>query len=187
MLASRKDDPDPDGDLQLVIGTEDQQRSIRVSSKVLSLASPVLAAMFSPKFAEGRALSELNPVAVPTVNFPDDDPEAMVWLCEAFHFKRPVAVGLHFSLVKAIALLCDKYDMSKALSPWSELWMNFWKGSTDGPDEYPQMLWISYAFDNHARFYVICTSLVQLYTEHDLASTGDRLTGNIVPDRILGM
>lgn len=165
----------------------DQQRLIRVSSKVLSLASPVLAATFSPKFAEGCALSDKNPISVPTINFPNDDPEAMIWLCEAFHFKHPETMGLEFPLMKEIAILCDKYDMSKALRSWSELWMKFWTGSTKGPDEPLQMLWISYVFDNNPTFYAVCANMVELYSAEDLARIGDRLKDNILPDRIVGM
>ena len=50
-------DADPAGDVVLIIGFGGKQRSIRASSKVLSLASPVLTAIFSPgRSSEGTAL-----------------------------------------------------------------------------------------------------------------------------------
>jgi hypothetical protein len=47
---------DPDGDLLLFVGT-DQKLNMLVSSKTLSLASPVFKAMFSQKFKEGKELA----------------------------------------------------------------------------------------------------------------------------------
>lgn len=44
---------DPSGDVALVLG----ETSLRVSSKVLSVASPVFRAMFGPYFQEGESLS----------------------------------------------------------------------------------------------------------------------------------
>jgi hypothetical protein len=45
---------DPSGDVVLMLG----ETSLRVSSKVLSVASPVFRAMFGPHFQEGESLSK---------------------------------------------------------------------------------------------------------------------------------
>lgn len=47
---------DDDGDIDLVVGVDAEQRRLRVSSKVLSLASKVFRVMFSEGFKEGNDL-----------------------------------------------------------------------------------------------------------------------------------
>lgn len=117
------DDTDPAGDLLLVLKTNEDgkptQSSIRVSSKVLSLASPIFAAMLSPKFAEGQALLNATSPNTPSISFPDDDSEAMIWRCKALHFKQNLIVGIGFSLLRKLAFPCDKYDLVRALNQWS--------------------------------------------------------------------
>jgi hypothetical protein len=81
-------DADPVGDLNLKLGSGEGTEYIRVSSKVLTLSSSVFAAMLSPRFSEGRALATLSTGSTTTISLPDDDVEAILWLCEALHFKK---------------------------------------------------------------------------------------------------
>lgn len=158
-----KIDADPAGDLVLVIGSGDNQKSIRASSKVLSLASPVLAAMFSPhRFLEGTALSTSNP---PSISLPDDEPEAVTMFCHLVHFE-----GYHgeqpspsFDQLVNLALFCDKYDAGLALNPWSELW----------------------AFDNHESFWISSRSMKQYDTAEVRDGTKDELFP-LVPHGLYG-
>lgn len=76
------DAADPEGDLVLLVGSE--ATPIRVSSRVLSLASPVFAAMLGPNFAEAQPLSD-NVSREWTVSLPDDDLHAMQRLCRFLH------------------------------------------------------------------------------------------------------
>lgn len=143
-------DADPAGDLVLVIGSGDIQRSVRASSKVLSLASSVLAAMFSPRrFSEGTALSPSNP---PEIYLPEDDPEAVTTFCHLVHFreyhgKQP---GPSFDQLMNMALFCDKYDAGLAFNPWSELWLHP-QSDSDTSEDYGNLLALAYAFDNQSR------------------------------------
>lgn len=86
------EDADQAGDLLLELETDTDgrltQSSVRVSSKVLSLASPVFAAMLNPKFAEGQALLNATSPDTPSISLPDDDSEAVVWLCKALSTSR---------------------------------------------------------------------------------------------------
>ena len=142
-----KMDADPEGDLVLVIGSGGTQKSIRASSKVLSLASPVLAAMFSPRrFSEGLALSSLNP---PFIYLPEDDPEAVTMFCRLIHFREYHGnqKAPSFNQLLNMALFCDKYDAGLALNPWCELWLQPKPGfEKDG--QYRNMLALAYAFNN---------------------------------------
>lgn len=62
-------------------------------------------------------------------NNPDDDPEAAAWLCGALHFQKSVTEEITFKLVKKLAVIRDKYDLSRTSSSWNQAWMEKWKGS----------------------------------------------------------
>ena len=155
-----KIDADPAGDLVLVVGSGDDQRSIRASSKVLSLASPVLAAMFSPgRFSEGTALSTSNP---PKIYLPEDDPEAVTMFSQIIHFreyhgKQPAP---SINQLVNMALFCDKYDAGMALNPWSEVWLQPRSGIPVSID-YRNVLALAYAFDNQEGFWTSSRSMMQ--------------------------
>ena len=146
-----KVDADPEGDLVLVIGSGEKQKNIRASSKVLSLASPVLAAMFSPRrFSEGSALSSSNP---PNICFPEDDPEAVTMFYRLVHFReyQGKQKAPSFNQLLNMALFCDKYDAGLALNPWCELWLPC-KSVFEKDGNYRNMLAIAYAFNNQGTY-----------------------------------
>ena len=117
-------DVDPTGDLILLVGKGKDQTPIRISSKVLSLASPVFARMFGPRYLEGHIPSKQARLSIPSFPLPEEDPEAMTWFCRAVHLQL-IADGtkMKVGLILKIAALCDKYDASTALSGWSRLMM----------------------------------------------------------------
>jgi hypothetical protein len=184
MSGSTQNDADAEGDLVLLVGSD--EIPIRVTSKVLSLASPVFAAMLGPSFAEGQALTDKDPRGR-TVSLPNDDAEALTWLCQALHFKKKFSAIVSISLMKELAILSDKYDMSIALSTWSELWLQKFEGSIEGSDAFPEVLWISYAFHNHQAFWKASRELIFQYTAEALVMAGGLLTNRILPDRVFGM
>jgi len=183
-MGSSQHDIDPAGDLVLLVGVDEDSKLLRVSSRVLTLASPVLSALLSPRFKEGNSLA--GSTGLPQIPFPEDNPEAMEWLCQALHFKIKVTDVVSFPLVKNLAVLCDKYDLSIALGPWNEHLMQTWRGSVDGVDRHPQLLWVSYALDNQYRFWKTSKELLRLYTSDDLVLAGNELANNILPDRVFG-
>lgn len=169
-----KVDADPAGDLVLVIGSGDNQRSIRASSKVLSLASPVLAAMFSPRrFLEGTSLSSSNP---PEIYLPEDDPEAVTMFCHIVHFreyhgKQPAP---SFNQLRDMAFFCDKYDAGLAFNPWSELWLHA-RLDSETPGGYGTLLALAYAFDNQENFWTTSRNMIQYDTVERSRDTIDEL------------
>ena len=93
---------DSDGEVLLVIGTP-ATVSLRVSLKVLSLALPVFAALFSLRYSEGIALATKSSDAHPLI-FPDDDPDAMNLVCHAIHFQENTTVkDIPLPLSQAVA------------------------------------------------------------------------------------
>lgn len=106
----------PQGDV--VVKT--QGESLLVSSRVLSLSSPVLARMLASPFKEG--LSCTNDASSPRViTLLDDDSEALELYCNVVHFQH-VPVRPSARVLIELARLCDKYDCSEALHSWGQTW-----------------------------------------------------------------
>ena len=108
---------DAAGDLWL----EMDSRKLLVSSKILSLASPVFNAMLNSKFREGQ-----NATSGPrTITLPDDDVDAMTVVCHALHhMTHRVPVHLISTKLNTLAILCDKYGCVQAMKPWSRTWLS---------------------------------------------------------------
>lgn len=115
---------DPEGDVILAFKKTDAETQIKylASSKVLSLASPVFRALFSPAFSEGDRVRKGE---VPCIEFPEDDAEAMDVILRILHYSSK---GVPFDVapepLAAIAIHRDKYDCGKALTVWVRHWLN---------------------------------------------------------------
>ena len=175
-------DVDPAGDLVLKLGPVDEPFLIRVSSKVLSLASPVFAAMLSPRFAEGQALedSKGRVDSTTTIALPEDDFSAMSLICCTLHFKEDAAQRPWFQpgILMGLAVICDKYNMSKALSPWSRIWMDTHK---DGQFDKFQKADISYGLAHHETFWKSTREIFR----HSKPAELD-IEHSLLPDKFIG-
>lgn len=181
-------DADPKGDVLLLIGPTNELKSLRVSSKVLSLASPVFNKMLLPAFLEGVERSSKAPLQLA---LPEDNPEAVTWLCYAIHLSRSGDQDVSFSLFEELAILCDKYDIGPAITPWSRWWLQKWKGSPNGEDKYLKMLYISYAYGSYHAFRVSSRNILLYSTAEDfetyIALQNQNNAGlNILPESLLG-
>jgi len=176
-------DPDPNGDMILVVGPEDVVKQIRVATKVLSLASPVFAVMFGPQWAEGQALSFTNPS---NVRLPNDDPDAMQCMLSVLHHRRDLTQKLPLPVFKKVALLCDKYDCSSALSPWAQDPLR--ELHSQYGHQY-EALWLSYVFGSAHTFWKATRSLMHNQVRIDivmLEQSSDDVSGlNLLPDHLL--
>lgn len=151
-------DADPCGDVEFLIGAPDNAQSLRVSSKILGLASPVFAALSSPKYFEGSALLGSN--KIPRIALPDDEPEALVLICHALHHQRATPRHIAFGLLEKAAIVCDKCDLGVVLAPWSGLWMQQWKANGFGTAHWSRILCLSFIFDDHEAFYLSTEKLM---------------------------
>ncbi|KAL9100629.1 MAG: hypothetical protein Q9163_004015 [Psora crenata] len=137
--------PDPNGDAVLVVGPMGQEQThLHVSSNVLSLASPVFAALFSPTFAGGvRPLPCADPPEIP---LPDDDRKAMKLICLVLHYHAVASWQVSLELLKKIATECDKYDLARALRGWSEACLYRWDLRATGYKELAGLLrcWVTF-------------------------------------------
>ena len=94
---------DPQGDVILICG----EIELQVSSKVLSLASPVFQALFGPNFAEGQPTSS----KASRIQLHDDDAESMRLMCAILHHKCASANGIGLERLERLAVVTDKYDV----------------------------------------------------------------------------
>ncbi len=144
---------DSNGDVIFVLGT-DKNTKLRVSSKVLSIASKPFAAMFSPRFTESSGLSAAAPKEIP---LPEDDAKAMTVLCKVIHHKVEDGDEPATTLeLLEVVVLADKYDCTKLHS--LKLWTRDLRCSLP-KDAFP-LLVISYLSNNSKRFAAASMSLV---------------------------
>jgi hypothetical protein len=175
---------DPAGDVLLHVGSSPELKAhLLVSSKVLSLASPVFAAMLSPHFKEGNSLSSGRGCEIP---LPEDDPEAMTLFCNCIHLRTDdIPNNVEFSVLKALAIICHKYDSAGAILAWSTLWLQKWE--TDTCEEgFEGLLFVTYALDCAAAFKKL--SRRAILDQVGSFDTGRVLDGfDMIPESFLGI
>lgn len=127
-----------DGDVLLILG----ETRRRVSSVILSSASPVFKTMFGPNFAEGQGdRNAQNPKVVP---LPEDKPLAMTRLCRILHHQRisPNAPQGQESLAAdaeelfELVILADKYGSTESMKMVGGYLLWDW-GSCSSPRDIP--------------------------------------------------
>ena len=99
---------DPAGDVIFSFPQNDVENEPRllVSSKVLSLASPVFAALFRPHFREGTELLTSDaPIVMP---LKDDAFDTFTILCRALHHPQ-LEIEMDIGLLCRLAEVSDKY------------------------------------------------------------------------------
>jgi len=115
-----------------------------VSSRHLSLASPVFKAMLQHSFKEGETLLQAGKVEVP---LPDDDPIAFGILMRILHAQNhlvPKAVDV--SLLAKLAILVDKYGLHNAAGVWADAWVAKLSQSIPQTLDKNLVLWICIAW-----------------------------------------
>ena len=139
---------DPNGDLTLIVGIDDEARTFCVSSNAMRLASPVWRAMLSPQNGFKEATSG-------EITFPDDDPQALLVVLLACHLRfQDIPEQLKFTDLVNLCVLCDKYDCVTLLRPWLSAWMASWKSSVGktGYEGWVFIAWVrvfSFCFPRH--------------------------------------
>ncbi|KAB8218966.1 hypothetical protein BDV33DRAFT_204832 [Aspergillus novoparasiticus] len=110
---------DPDGDIIIEYGDD----SFQVCSKVMSAASPVLSAIFSPHFKEGTSIvnGSKKPVVIPLCG---DDPEALLTSCNIVHFRiDEIPENPSSTFLENFVALIEKYICKKAVASQVKLWL----------------------------------------------------------------
>ncbi|KAK5128363.1 hypothetical protein LTR85_003031 [Meristemomyces frigidus] len=146
-------DVDSDGDIILAVANT---LELRVSSRILTLTSPVFKAMLGPHFAEGQALRNATKETPKTISLPDDNAADMQLLCFVLHptnINVPEAVSVGH--VRAFAELVDKYGCAGAVKYTTSVWLSVLEEERDNllVLQYPEeLLPASYYLDNPRYF-----------------------------------
>lgn len=113
-------DIDSVGDILLEVG----KHRFRVSSNVLSLASPVFSAIFHSGFSEDIEPDVCvdNPKTIP---LPGDDPKAVEFFCRLVHLQlNTVPREPKVEELETLAVFCDKYQATESMLFCCTLWVN---------------------------------------------------------------
>ena len=107
------------GDVIIEVANKD----IRVSAKILSIASPVFDAMFASRFSEGVAARSVEtPLRLPLI---DDDAQALLIILNALHFYTQGVIQVaDENTIHSVALLGDKYDLCAAVYGDTGRWLH---------------------------------------------------------------
>ena len=109
---------DAAGDLKLLVQHGEDWVAFQVSSKAMSLASPVWRAMLDPNGPFKESQSGHNEITLP-----DDDSKALLILLLAAHLRfQDVPEELSFEHLLEVCVLCDKYDCITLVRPWISRW-----------------------------------------------------------------
>ena len=166
-------DIDPAGDVILEVGAEvcgDQTR-LRVSSKVLSLASPAFAAMFSPKWSDG--VNKVSASEPQHISLPEDDSSPMEWICQILHYHKDISTEKDIPFLVGVAELCDKYDMESPIKTWAGLCLEKAKATTRYLHDMKEVdlmgvMYISSVFRNSRIFWLSSAVLLNAISVPDL-------------------
>ncbi|KAK6336855.1 hypothetical protein TWF718_009644 [Orbilia javanica] len=108
----------------------DTLENFLVSSKVISLSSPVLRVMLDPSkpYARSKSLSSEKIEIKSTLG----QPRFMKTILHALHYQnRQVPMEFPLQDLASLAEICDFYDLSEALKPWTLQWtLKLW--ASDG-------------------------------------------------------
>ncbi|KIV79516.1 hypothetical protein PV11_07073 [Exophiala sideris] len=87
-----------------------------VPHEALTASSPVFKAMLDGHFREAQLQFSTN--KPPTLELPEDHPEALTTLCDILCDKDELGTGMTFSAIRHVAMLSNKYDCTKHVRPW---------------------------------------------------------------------
>ncbi len=173
---------DPAGDLRLLVKHNDRDKNFQVSSKAMSLASPVWRTMLDPSGPFREAKPDNGEIA-----FPEDDAEALLTVLLAAHLRQQEVpqTSVGYKQLLEICVVCDKYDCIQLMRPWISKWEASLANFAD-KDTYEEWLFIAWTTGDDATFECIARKLAfksytNLNSGHCLTLTGKELGGNMPP------
>jgi hypothetical protein len=176
---------DPNGDVILAVNdtARDAREKFIVSSRVLSLASPVFSKMFSPNFKEGIQMQQGDR---PCIELEEDDPKAMETILRILHYQcASIPLSTDPETLAALAIHCDKYDCNKAMKPWIAHWCNNCPGAS-APEDFGFMLLAAYMFRSPA-FSDIAAEAARKLTPDFASVWAEHEAIALLPDSIIGL
>jgi len=95
-----RQNPDPDGDIQLDITDGAASNSIRMSSHMLRIASPVFKRMLTSEFKEGQ-VPQYGPRII---TLKEDSPDAMTLICHAMYLTDLSEINVTIEILVQVVL-----------------------------------------------------------------------------------
>lgn len=155
---------------------EEIQKKLRVSSIMLSYASPVFKAMLGPQFAEGQVhRSASQPLEVKCT---EDHRDAMTTMCMLLHHQKTSFhndIGIdnqgaeYVEDLLEIAYLVDKYQCTESLKLQAEAMMGKWQDrklfSSYSTSVYIELAQAAYYFDSPRFFFIFTKRIVMQLAE----------------------
>ncbi|KAK6823342.1 hypothetical protein RU639_005902 [Aspergillus parasiticus] len=149
---------DPDGNVILRVEGRNVAQFL-VSSKILSVASPVFAKLFSSKFSEGMQMISST---CPTISLYEDDPAAMRTIIKILHYQDPMQDNpITAEAFAILAIHCNKYDCIRAITPWTFKWFNDFQSMANA-EEHGYLLLAAHFFRSAEQFSRISASAQSL-------------------------
>ncbi|KAJ9615086.1 hypothetical protein H2200_001160 [Cladophialophora chaetospira] len=175
-------DIDPSGDLVLSVGEVFEPKSapetqavttkkrapkpklMRVSSKHLTLASPVFNVMLNGGFHEGQL--QLNKDNPPVLELPDDDAQGMLTLCCILHHHPDALSFVMLDGVLEVARICDKYGCQPVGKSWfhHQLLQRGRSWLTLTPSRLGLLVQAALTFDDFDIFYLSTTAALRKFS-----------------------
>jgi len=175
---------DPAGDLTLLLKHHGQDITFQVSSKAMSLASPVWRTMLDPNGPFREAKPDNGEVA-----FPADDAEALLVLLLAAHLRyQEVPQTLTYKQLLNLCIACDKCDCVGLLRPWISKWEATLKPLADRPG-HEEWLFVAWTTGDETTFRRLARWLVQnsiTNQSNQCLTVSGKVLGENMPPGIVG-
>ncbi|KIY03448.1 uncharacterized protein Z520_00139 [Fonsecaea multimorphosa CBS 102226] len=166
---------------------------ILVSSKVLTIGSPVFEKMLHGRFAEGQHhFNQENP---PTVSLPEDDPQATLLFCEIIHCSRGVHHFKGYKALHELGIFAEKYMCTNALRSWFRSQLSrFGRDDNDcfdtesllkGDISVPQMLKLCYVINDADLFALASKTFYTHINPAEIHSKLEEVYEDEVPARLI--
>ncbi|KAE8136573.1 hypothetical protein BDV38DRAFT_249286 [Aspergillus pseudotamarii] len=139
---------DPDGNVILLVEGRSTAQFL-VSSKILSMASPMFAKLFDSNFSEGIQVASSS---CPTISLHEDDTAAMRTILRILHYQDPTQDNpITAEAFAVLAIQCNKYDCIRAICPWTFKWFSDLEAIKTA-EEYCYLLLAAHFFRSEEQF-----------------------------------
>lgn len=172
-----------EGDTRLLVKADGVNKVFVVSSQVMRLACDAWSRMLAPDgyFKEAQPTAD----GMKEVELPDDEGEALDILLNIAHLRfDKVPRTLDFQNLLDVAVLTDKYGITKLVEPWVHKWLENAK-ETFNIRSHEQWLWIAWEFGDAETFNQVCEHLVKTIWVPFQSTFRPRLDG-VFPPGIVG-
>lgn len=170
-----------DGDVKLRVINGEVQRTFRVTSMVMRLASPVWRVMLDP---QGHFLESIQ-ADNREITFHDDNARALEILLSIIHLKfSDVPHTITYNELLDVSYLCDKYCMIEIVRPWLEGWLGPLK-ETVGSSGHEGWLFIAWAVGDEEMMRRVADGMTKISTtnehNHCLSTASEPVKDNMPP------